>query len=75
VERRELRDRTELRDDAVVDQHGLAKAVAAVDDPVADGGYAVGSRREGLERPRVVVCVDERELEAGRPGIDDEDVQ
>ena len=75
VERRELRERVEFREDAVVDQDGLAKAVAAVDDSVSDCGHVVGDRFEGRQRLGVVVVVHERELEAGGAGVDDEDVQ
>jgi hypothetical protein len=46
-----------------------------VDDAVADGvnvGGRLLERRDCLCTP---VLVDERELEAGRAGVDDEDVQ
>ena len=75
VQRRKLVDRVEFGEYGLVDQHRRAEAVAAVDDAVADG-LDIG--RHFLDRRHrlcVAVFVDERELEAGRAGVDDEDVQ
>jgi hypothetical protein len=49
VERRKLRERFELGANGVVDDHGLAKALPAVDDPVSDrlySGRCVAERRD-----------------------------
>jgi hypothetical protein len=67
-QRRQLRDR--LRHGGVHD-HGLAEAGAAVDDAMADG---VGTL-ERLDGRAPLPVVHERELQARRPCIDDEDVQ
>jgi hypothetical protein len=69
------RDRAELLDrrlDLGVDEHRLDEAAAAVDDAVARCRDALGSVGEGPNRP-ALVTVDEVQLEAGRPGVDDED--
>jgi hypothetical protein len=76
VERREFGDLGELSDDLVVDDDGLEKARTAVDDAMADDGDVVvtdGVQR--FDRPRRPILADERKLEAGRAGVDDEDVQ
>ena len=69
----ELRQRREFPLDPGVDHDRLSKAWAAVDDPMGDG---LDPRRNVLERRdgrRRVLLVDGRELEARRPGIDDQD--
>jgi hypothetical protein len=66
------RERGEVRDrglDPVVDDDGIAKAVAAVDDAMTDGVR----RCERLDRRRAVLAVDDRELQARRARVDDED--
>jgi hypothetical protein len=59
----------------LVDQHRLTETVAAVDDTVTDGIDALGRLFERRDARGAAVVVDERELEAGRAGVDDEDVQ
>ncbi len=72
VQRRERGELLEPPQHVVVGEHRLDEARAAVDDPVAGrlGPHAV----EAVEPPRAAVLVDEVELQAGRAGIDDEDV-
>jgi hypothetical protein len=76
MERSEFGDLGELSDDVVVDDDGLEEARTAVDDAMADGGNLVftdGVQR--FDRPSGPLLVDERKLEGGRAGVDDEDVQ
>jgi hypothetical protein len=75
VERRERLEREDLGADVGVDQDRLAEPGPAVDDPVRDGTRPAGRRLERLDRLRAPVRRNEVELEAGRPGVDDEDVQ
>jgi hypothetical protein len=44
-----------------------------VDDPVGDGRDSRRRSLQRLHRLRVVVLADDRELEAGGAGVDDED--
>jgi hypothetical protein len=70
VERGDRRALLDVGEDPVVDDRHVDRRAAEVDDPVADrvrGGELV-DRRRGLS-------LDERELEAGRAGVDDEDLQ
>ena len=63
----------ERRHHGVVDAHGLTEDVAAVDDAVAD---RVEIGRHVVERPdrlRALAAGDERQLEARRARVDDED--
>jgi hypothetical protein len=71
VQGRELGQLLQLGEEAVVDDNGLAKAVAAVDDAVRHGleaGRRVGERLEFLRSP---VVVDNGQLQARRAGVDD----
>jgi hypothetical protein len=70
VERRERPQLLDGRDNAVVDQRGLAEASTSVDDAVADG---VGSDVvvDGLR----LAALDEVALEARRAGVDNERLQ
>jgi hypothetical protein len=70
---RKRRQPLEPRDHSVVDAHGVAEDPAAVDDSVA---HRVKARRNVVERLdglRPAGLVDERQLEAGRAGVDDKD--
>jgi hypothetical protein len=76
VERSQFGDLGQLSDDVVVDEDGLEEARTAVDDAMADDGDVVvtdGVQR--FDRPSRRLLADERKLEAGRAGVDDEDVQ
>jgi hypothetical protein len=76
MERCEFADLGELSDDVIVDDDGLEEARPTVDDAMADDGDVVitdGVQR--LDRPSGPLLADERELEGGRAGVDDEDVQ
>jgi hypothetical protein len=75
VERSQLRQIVERCGDVVVDDDRLAKPTATVDDPVGDGADLIGCGIEARERPCLVVLTDHRELQAGRPRVDDEDDQ
>jgi hypothetical protein len=76
VERREFGDLGELSDDLVVDDDGLEKARTAVDDAMADDGdVVVTDGVQSFDPPSGPVLADERKLEGGRAGVDDEDVQ
>jgi hypothetical protein len=70
VQRRERRELADPPDDLVVDHRGLAEDTAAVDDAVPD---RVCLDLERLDRRSAPVGVDERELQARRAGVDDED--
>jgi len=74
VKRRELDRAFELQLDRIVDQDGLPKARAAVDDAVGDSGDSIGNRLERLDRRRGPVASDGGELQARRAGIDDENL-
>jgi Cys-tRNA synthase (O-phospho-L-seryl-tRNA:Cys-tRNA synthase) len=76
MERSEFGDLGELSDDVVVEDDGLEEARTAVDDAMADDGDVVvtdGVQR--FDRPSGRLLADERKLEGGRAGVDDEDVQ
>ena len=67
VQRREVGERLELGEHAVVDPHRVAEALAAVDHAVPDGVDALHAG-EGVDQPGVVVPR-RREVELGRrPG-------
>ena len=73
MQRRKRRQALERCDDRVVDAHGVTEDPAAVDDSVADrveAGRNVVERLDGLRPARLV---DERQLEARRARVDDED--
>ena len=87
VERCEVRERVEPPEDAGVDAHRPDELVAAVDDPVPDRVDcpepphrlahrlllgAAARRGQALRRHQSVV-VEDRQLQAARAGIDDED--
>ena len=70
VERGDRRALLDVGEDPVVEDGRVDRRAAEVDDPVADrvrGGEVVDRRRR--------LSLDERELEAGRAGVDDEDLQ
>jgi hypothetical protein len=72
VQGRQLDDLFEPLGDRVVDERWLSKLLPAVNDAVRDGGDVAGrflERRDALGR---AVRRDERELEARRAGVDDE---
>ena len=71
VERRDRSSLLDRREQPILDDRGVNDDIAEVDDPVADGVRP----DEVVDRSRGVALVDERELEAGRAGVDDEDVQ
>jgi hypothetical protein len=76
VERSQFGDLGQLSDDVVVDEDGLEEARTAVDDAMADDGdVVVTDGVERFDRPSGPLLADERELEAGRAGVDDQDVQ
>jgi hypothetical protein len=75
VERRRARSPLDRLEKSVVDDRRLDREAAEVDDPVPDRvrvRFLVG---EVLYLPRAAGSVDERELQARRAGIYDEDVQ
>ena len=81
MQRRERRQLAQRGLDVRVDQHGLAEALAAVHDPVADrvrrpqrgqlGGEVLRLRREVAGAEQLVVGSDQPQLEAARAGVDD----
>ncbi len=89
MQRREVGELAHRRLDPGVDHHRLAEALTAVDDPMThDVGVAeaaverraqlggvdtVTGRRELARGKRLVVRVEQRQLQAARPGVDDED--
>jgi hypothetical protein len=76
VQRREFGDLGEPSDDLIVDDNGLEEACAAVDNAMADDGdVVVTDGVQGFDRPSGSLLADERKLERGRAGVDDEDVQ
>lgn len=76
VQRSEFGDLGELSDDVVVNDDGLEEARTAVDDAMADDGDVVATDGvQRLNRPSRRLPADERKLEGGRAGVDDEDVQ
>jgi hypothetical protein len=75
VKGRKGAQRLDRAGDLVIDQRGLVEARSAVDDTVADGSRACsGDLAEGADGCRRAVRVDERELEARRACVDDENV-
>ena len=74
VERREICDRLEAPQDGLVDDDGLDELRPAVNDAVADGVDSL-ERVEIDVRVHHVVPVENRELEAARPRVDDEDAR
>jgi len=73
VEGRKLAELGEVAFDSVVDQDRFQEALTAVDDAVSDGDDVAGRLFERRDRLRVLIRVDDRQLEAGRTGVDDED--
>src|SRR6202035_2847738 len=88
VQRGQVGQRLDLREHRLVNDRGLRELCAAVDDAVADGRDLALGRQEvaelvvvGLAVPVVdgqrggdlVGRVEQRELEAARPGGDDQD--
>ena len=71
VQRRDLRPFLDVRQQPVLDHRRLEDEVAEVDDPVADRVCL----DEVVDGCRAAALVHERELEARRAGVDDEDVQ
>jgi hypothetical protein len=81
VQRRERRQLAQRGLDVRVDQDGLAEALAAVHDPVADrvrrpqrgqlGGEVLRLRREVAGAEQLVAGPDQPQLEAARAGVDD----
>jgi hypothetical protein len=72
VQRRQLDEALELLGNAIVDQRRLAKVGSSVDDAMRGGRNpfrCLGERREPLGRP---IRRDERELQARRARVDDE---
>ena len=68
VERGDRRALFDVGEDPVVDDGGVDRGAAEMDDPVADcvrGGEVVDRRRR--------LSLDGRELQAGRAGVDDKD--
>jgi hypothetical protein len=72
VERRQPRERFEALRDGIVDERRLSELRSAVDDAVGDGGDVGWNRREGVDRLRRAVGRDQRQLQARRAGVDDE---
>ena len=73
MQRRELDEPAQLVLDGGVDQHRIAERRATVDDAVRDSVDARRQRGERLDSPRLVRGVDNRELQARRARVDDED--
>ena len=73
MQRRQFGDRGELRLDLVVDHDRIPKTQPAVNDAVRDSGDARGRIFERSDWARRIVSVDDRELDARRAGVDDED--
>ena len=71
MKRRDLAAFLDVRNQPILDDRGVDDEVAEVDDPVADRVRL----DEVVDRSRGAALVHERELEAGRAGVDDEDVQ
>jgi hypothetical protein len=69
VQRRDDGPGLDRRDDLVVDDGRIDRQVAKMDDPVPDGIRLL----EVVDGGRAFVRVDERELQARRARIDDED--
>jgi hypothetical protein len=73
VQRRKRRQALERCDDRIVDAHWVAEDPAAVDDSVADRVEARRYLVERLDGLRSAGLVDERQLEARRARVDDQD--
>ena len=73
VQRREIDQRVQGRQRAVVQEHGRAEARTSVHDAVPHGDDVARRLAERGERPAALGFVDRRELEAGRAGVDDQD--
>jgi hypothetical protein len=70
VQRSELDQTLELRDDLIVDERGVPEARTAVNEPVCDGTHV----RRRFERSQLLarpVVADDRELQARRARVDD----
>jgi hypothetical protein len=75
VERSKIRELAERRRDRLVDDDGLTKALAAVDDAVADGGDVSRKLLDRRDVLALVVAIDDRQLEARGARVDDENPQ
>ena len=76
MERSQFGDLGDLSDHVVVEDDRVEKARTAMDDAMADDGDVVVT--DGVQRfdhPSRPLLADERKLEGGRAGVDDEDVQ
>ena len=73
VQRRQRYQPFECCDDRIVDAHGVAKDRTTVDDPMADRVHTRRDVVERLDALRPSGLVDERQLEARRARVDDED--
>jgi hypothetical protein len=73
VKGRQLHELRESAGNDIVDDRRLAELRAPVHDPVRYGGDIARSGLERLDIRRGSVLGDERELEARRPRVDDED--
>jgi hypothetical protein len=73
VQRRQLRELGQHALHVLVHDDGLAEARAPVHHAMADRGHLGGQRVQALDRPLLLVLVDDGELQARRAGVDDED--
>jgi hypothetical protein len=73
VQRRKLHESLQTLNDPVVEQHRPTGVGTAVDDPMSDRGELGGRRLERVDDLGGPVRFDERELQARRAGVDDED--
>jgi hypothetical protein len=69
VQRRQVRELLELPLDVGVDQDRFPESRAAVDDPVRDGPDPSGYVLERGDLRGCVHVVDDRQLQARRPGV------
>src|SRR5581483_6209498 len=74
VQRREVGEGLQAPQDGIVDHDGVDELGAAVHDAVADCIDAPGLG-DVVRRGDQLVAVEDRELEAARPGVDDQDSQ
>ena len=75
VQRRKRDERAYLLAHRIVDRDRLAEPRSPVNDAVHHGENIPRHLRKRADRPAVLVVVDEMQLHAGRPGVDDEDVR
>ena len=71
----EIGELAQLRLDFLVDEHRVAKPLAAVHDAMPYRERLLGKIVQRLDRLARVVFADERELQAGRACIDDENAR